>query len=67
MAWRDSTTVSTALRSGARTIASQGNGGAADCYALQALKAGLSGVPSGAIGRIVVYNATTNTTVDRYF
>ena len=54
MAWRDSTTVSTALRSGARTVASQGNDGAADFYALQSLKAGLSGIPSGAIGRIIV-------------
>ena len=64
MAWRDSTTVSTALRSSARTVASQGNDGSADYYALQALKAGLSGIPAGAIGRIVIYNATTNNTVD---
>jgi hypothetical protein len=57
MAWRDSTTVSTALRTGARTAASLGNDGGADYYALQSLKAGLSGIPSNAIGRIVVYNA----------
>jgi Flp pilus assembly protein TadG len=64
MAWRDSTTVSTALRVSARTVATQGNEGAADYYALQALKAGLSGIPTAAIGRIVVYNASTNTAPD---
>ena len=64
MAWRDSTTVATALRTSARTAASQGNDGTADYYALQSLKAGLSGIPTGAIGRIVVYNATTNNLPD---
>lgn len=64
MAWRDSTTVATALRASARTAATQGNDGAADYYSLQALKAGLSGIPTAAIGRIVVYNATTNSAPD---
>jgi Flp pilus assembly protein TadG len=64
MAWRDSTNVSTALRATARTAASQGNDGTADYYALQALKAGLSGIPTAAIGRIVVYNATANSAPD---
>ena len=59
MAYRDSTTISTALRTSARTVASQGNDGTADYYALQALKAGLSGIPTAAIGRIVIYNAST--------
>src|SRR5689334_8245351 len=44
MAWRDSTSVSTALRASARTAASQGNDDTADYYALQALKAGLNGI-----------------------
>jgi Flp pilus assembly protein TadG len=60
MAWRDSTTVSTALRSSARTAASLGNDGSSDYYALQSLKAGLSGIPSNAIGRIVIYDANTS-------
>jgi Flp pilus assembly protein TadG len=64
MAWRDSVTVSTALRASARTIATQGNDGTADYYALQSLKAGLSGIPTAAIGRIVVYNASSFTAPD---
>ncbi|MEO5838719.1 MAG: TadE family protein, partial [Acidimicrobiales bacterium] len=64
MAWRDSTTVATALRTSARTVASHGNDGTADYYALQALKAGLSGIPTAAIGRIVVYNASSFTAPD---
>jgi Flp pilus assembly protein TadG len=64
MAYRDSTTVSTALRAAGRTIGSQSNDGTADYYALQALKAGLSGIPTGAIGRIVIYDATTTTAPD---
>jgi Flp pilus assembly protein TadG len=60
MAWRNSTTISTALRASARTAATQGNDGTADYYALQSLKAGLSGIPTSAIGRIVIYNATAN-------
>ena len=59
MAWRDSTTVSTALRTSARTSASLGNSGGSDYYALQALKAGLSGIPTSAIGRIIIYNANS--------
>jgi Flp pilus assembly protein TadG len=64
MAWRSSIAISAALRSSARTVASQGASGAADYYALQALNSGLSGVPSEAIRRIVVYNATTNPAPD---
>jgi Flp pilus assembly protein TadG len=59
MAWRDSTTVATALRTGARTAASLGNSGSADYYALQSLKAGLSGIPAGSITRIIIYNANS--------
>jgi Flp pilus assembly protein TadG len=64
MAWRDSIAVSTALRASARTAASQGATGSSDYYALQALNAGLSGIPSSAIRRIIVYNATTNSAPD---
>ena len=64
LAWRDSITVSAALRQTARTSASQGASGWADYYALQALNSGLSGVPSDAITRIIVYNATTNAAPD---
>lgn len=64
MAWRDSIAVSTALRQTARTSASQGSSGSADYYALQALNAGLAGVPSDAIRKIVVYNASTNSAPD---
>jgi hypothetical protein len=64
MAWRSSIAISAALRSSARTAASQGASGTADYYALQSLNAGLSGVPSEAIRRIVVYNATTNPAPD---
>ena len=64
MAWRDSIAVSTALRQSARTSASQGASGSSDYYALQALNAGLAGLPSDAIRRIVVYNATTNSAPD---
>ena len=62
MAWRDSTTVSTALRSSARTAATLGNSSSADYYALQSLKAGLSGIPAGAISRIIIYNANSSNT-----
>lgn len=64
VAWRDSIVVSTALRQTARTSASQGASGWSDYYALQALNAGLAGVPSDAIRRIVVYNASTNAAPD---
>jgi hypothetical protein len=64
LAWGDSIAVSTALRQSARTSASQGASGSSDYYVLQALNAGLSHVPSDAIRRIVVYNATTNSTPD---
>ena len=64
LAWRDSIAVSAALRQTARTSASQGANGSADYYALQALNSGLSGIPSDAIARIVVYNATTNSAPD---
>ena len=64
MAWRDSIALSTALRATARTAASQGASGSSDYYALQALNSGLSGIPSDAIKRIVVYNATTNSAPD---
>jgi Flp pilus assembly protein TadG len=64
MAWRDSISVSAALRQSARTSASQGASGSSDYYALQSLNAGLAGIPSSAIKRIVVYNATTNAAPD---
>lgn len=64
IAWRDSIAVSTALRQTGRTAASQGASGSSDYYALQALNAGLAGIPSDAIRRIVVYNATTNSAPD---
>jgi hypothetical protein len=64
MAWGDSIAISTALRQSARTSASQGSSGYSDYYALQALNAGLSGIPSAAIRRIVVYNATTYSAPD---
>jgi hypothetical protein len=64
MAWRSSIGISAALRSGARTAARQGASGSSDYYTLQALNAGLHGVPSEAIRRIVVYNATTNPAPD---
>lgn len=64
MAWRDSISVSAALRQSARTSASQGASGSSDYYALQSLNAGLAGIPSSAIKRIVVYNATTNSAPD---
>ena len=64
MAWRDSIAVSTALRQSARTAASQGASGSSDYYALQALNAGLAGLPSNAIRRIIVFNATTNASPD---
>ena len=52
------------MRAAGRTVASQSNDGTADYYALQALKAGLSGIPTAAIGRIVIYNATSSTAPD---
>ena len=63
-AWRDSIAVSTALRQSARTGASQGSSGWSDYYVLQALNAGLSDIPSNAVRRIVVFNATTNSAPD---
>jgi hypothetical protein len=63
-AWRDSIAVSAALRQSARTGASQGSSGWSDYYVLQALNAGLSDIPSSAIRRIVVFNATTNSAPD---
>jgi hypothetical protein len=64
LAWRGSIAISSALRSSARTAASQGANGSSDFYALQALNAALTGVPSDAIQRIVIYNATTNPAPD---
>ncbi|MEL7209144.1 MAG: TadE/TadG family type IV pilus assembly protein [Actinomycetota bacterium] len=60
LAWRDSMTVSTALRSGARVAANEGSDRLADHQALLALDAGLAELPGTSIERVVVFNAGTD-------
>lgn len=58
-AWRDSSTVATAARAGARTGASLASNGQADYSILTTVKAALADVGAAQIQRIVVYKASS--------
>jgi Flp pilus assembly protein TadG len=60
LAWRDSLTVSNALRSGARVGSNAGDDRLADYTILKSLEAALREVSSVQIQRIVIYKATTS-------
>lgn len=60
LAWRDSMTVSNALRSGARVGSNAGRDRLADYTILKAIEAAMSEVQTARIERIVVYKASTS-------
>lgn len=57
LGWRDSLTVSNAMRAGARVGSSAANARTADYEVLQAVRAAVADLPTGAVERIVVYDA----------
>ena len=64
LAWRDSMTVSNALRAGARVGSNAGRERAADYTILKSVEAAMAEVPSSRILRVIVYKAaTSNSTV----
>lgn len=61
MAWRDSMTVSNALRSGARVGSNAGRERMADYYILKAIESAMKEIPDTArVQRIVIYRASTS-------
>ena len=60
LAWRDSMTVSNALRSGARVGSNAGREREADYTILKSVQAAMEEVPTARIERIIVYKATTS-------
>lgn len=58
LAWRDSLSLSNAVRSSARVASSAGDDSSADHQALVALSSALEGLPSTEIRFVVVYDAT---------
>jgi Flp pilus assembly protein TadG len=60
LAWRDSMTVSNALRSGARVGSNAGREREADYTILKSVQAAMAEVPTARIERIIVYKATTS-------
>ncbi len=59
LAWRDSMTVSNALRSGARVGSNAGRERGADYTILKSLQAAMAEIPDARIERIIVYKAST--------
>ena len=57
LGWRDSLTVSNAMRAGARVGSAAANNRTADYEVLQAVRAAVADLPTGAVERIVVYDA----------
>lgn len=60
LAWRDSMTVSNALRSGARVGSNAGRERSADYTILKSIEAAMAEVPTARIDRIVIYKASTS-------
>ncbi len=58
LAWRDSLSLSNAVRASARVASSAGDGSTADHQALVALSAALEGLPSTEIEYVIIYDAT---------
>lgn len=61
LAWRDSITVSSALRAGARVGSNAGNDRLADYNTLLALQSAIASIPNARITRVVIFNASTST------
>ncbi len=59
LAWRDSMTVSNALRSGARVGSNAGRERAADYTILKSIEAAMAEIPTARIEKIIVYKADT--------
>jgi Flp pilus assembly protein TadG len=59
LAWRDSMTVSNALRSGARVGSNAGRERLADYNLLKSIEAAMAEIPTARIEKIIVYRATT--------
>jgi hypothetical protein len=57
LGWKDSLTVSNAMRAGARVGSSAANARTADYEVLQAVEAALESIPNDAIEQIVIYEA----------
>ena len=57
LGWKDSLTVSNAMRAGARVGSAAANTRTADYEVLQGVRSALSSLPTGAIERIVIYKA----------
>ena len=62
LAWRDSMTVSGALRSSARVASNSGSDRLADYDAIQALEASIAAIPDTDIEQVVIFNAGTDST-----
>jgi Flp pilus assembly protein TadG len=60
LAWRDSMTVSNALRSGARVGSNAGRDRLADYTILKAIEAAMAEVQTARIERVVIYKASTS-------
>jgi len=60
LAWRDSMTVSNALRAGARVGSNAGREREADYTILKSVEAAMEEVPSSRILRVIVYKASTS-------
>ena len=57
LGWKDSLTISNAMRAGARVGSAAANGRTADYEVLQAIEAAMSSIPKNAIEQIVIYEA----------
>ena len=59
LAWRDSITVSSSLRAGARVGSNAGNDRLADYDTLLALQSAIASIPNAQINKVVIYRSTT--------
>ncbi|MCB1015308.1 MAG: pilus assembly protein, partial [Acidimicrobiales bacterium] len=59
LAWRDSITVSSTTRAGARVGSNAGNDRLADYNTLLAVQAAVASIPNAQIQRVVIYRSTT--------
>ncbi len=59
LAWRDSITVSSTLRAGARVGSNAGNDRLADYNTLLAMQAAVASIPNAQITKVVIYKSTT--------
>lgn len=59
LAWRDSITVSSSLRAGARVGSNAGNDRLADYNTLLALQSAIASIPNANIAKVVIFKSTT--------